>query len=194
MRFIVLALLSLLLSACGTVSPDAAMRAVRVDALNPRPRVDLDSSKRTLSLKIDSSIPDAFTVPQNQGVTAVPVSQWHQSLTNGFDNGPGKFFQRANKKDDVTDYQLSLVDVTLDYVPTAVFTRGVNTLGAASVVARIRYIARLTNRAGVVVARTQGEVFSQSQWTGPGGSSMTSTEAIESMYAEISRKLLPKVN
>jgi len=180
------------------------MNAVKIGVLEPHPLVDLDRSSRSLSLRIDPNVPDAFTVAEHDGVTAVPVSQWHTSLTNGFNSGPGSFFQNIFRNDlkksegsallgaVKSDYELSLVAVNLDYVPTAVFSRGVQVVGAASVVARIRYIARLTDKSGVVVARAQGEVLSTSQWTAPGGSPTTCNEALEAMYVDITRKMLAK--
>lgn len=180
----------LLVLLAGCVSVESQMNAVKVGALNPRPLIDFDQSKRSIALKIAPTIPDAFTVPQKDGVTAVPVSQWHLSLQNGFKNGPGQFFQKPTGK---ADYELSLVNVTLDYVPTAVLARGAQVMGAASAVARIRYIARVADKSGTIIARPQGEVVSTTQWSGPGGSSSTATEAIEAMYVDIGKKALVKL-
>jgi hypothetical protein len=182
MRYLV-CLAMCFVSGCASMQMDA----VKIRLLDPHPMVDIQGSNSSISLQIDPSIPDSFVIPQQNGITAVPVVQWHQSLKNGFRNGPGKFFTPT---DAIGDKNIVLASLALDYVTTAVYTSGVNVVGAAAGVARIRYMARLTDKSGKVLGRCQGEVFSTNAWTTAGGSSSTCTEALEAMYVDITKKLL----
>lgn len=146
--------------------------------------IDLEPRAEGLTLVIAPEIPDRFDVPEQNGVTAVPVESWRTSLTNGFRNGPSRFFASGDT------LHLVLVEARLDYVPTALFGRGAQVSGTAAVVARVRYLARLTTASGEVLGRAQGEVFSVQPWTDMGGSSTTGAEAIEAMYVDLAKKLL----
>jgi hypothetical protein len=185
------ALLGCALGLIGCVTPAMQEDAARVQVLEPRPLVDLPDSTKGMKLEIDASVGDRFTIAERDGITAVPVEGWHSSLQNGFTNGPGRFFKGNAAEADAL--KLTILNAELDYVPTAVFTRGVNVVGAAAVQARLRYVARLVDSKGDVLARDQGEVFSTSQWTGPGGSSTTASEAIAAMYQNISRQIVAAV-
>jgi hypothetical protein len=170
----------------GCVTAAMQQDAARVRVLEPRPLVDLPESSDAISLALDSTIPDSFLVPEQNGITAVPVEQWHASLQNGFKNGIARFY-----RGDATAaaWKLVLLNAQLDYVPTAVAVRGVQTLGAVAVQARLRYIARLVDATGNVIARDQGEVFSTNHWTQSGGSSTTAAEAVAAMYENIAKQI-----
>lgn len=163
------------------------IEAARVRVLDPRPMVDLPDSQQGMRIEIDGAVRDQFLVPEQNGITPVPVEGWHASLQNGFKNGPGRFY-----KGDSTDakaWKLVILSADLDYVPTAMFARGVSVVGAAAVVARVRYMARVVAPDGKVAVRDQGEVLSTNQWTQAGGSSTTAAEAIAAMYQSISKQL-----
>jgi hypothetical protein len=163
----------------GCVSAAAQRDAVRVRVLEPKPFVDLPTSSWKLALELAPEVPDAFEVPEQNGVTPVPVEGWRTSLTNGFKSGPARFFAPAVGND--ADLKLVILRAELDFVPTTLLARGGAVLGAASVVARIRYMARLVRASGDVVGRAQGEVASTQQWSGAGGSSTTSRAASEAL-------------
>jgi len=175
-----------LLSACLTGSMQT--EAARVRVLDPRPLIDLPTHNQSLGLTFAPEVPDAFMVPEQNGVTPVPVEGGHATLTNGFKNGPGRFF--ADPAGRPPEYQVVLMTTALDYVPTAMFARGAPVTGAAAVVARLRYMARLVNAAGQVIGRAQGELISTQQWTQAGGSSTTCKEVVESMFVDLSKQLL----
>jgi hypothetical protein len=139
-----------------------------------------------MRLEIDSTIADQFVVPRQNGVTAVPVEQWHASLQNGFKNGIGRFYRGDST---APGWKLVLVNVQLDYVPTAVAVRGAQTLGAVAVQARVRYVARVVDSTNNVVVRDQGEAFSTNHWTTAGGSSTTAAEAVGAMYEHIAKQM-----
>jgi hypothetical protein len=171
----------------GCATPGMQMEAARVRVLEPRPLVDLADSDLGMRIEFDASVADKFTVPESNGVTAVPVEGWHASLTNGFKNGIGKFFKGDPSSSSAR--KLVIMRADLDFVPTAMFARGAQVVGAAAVVARVRYLVRVVAADGQVLARDQGEVLSTTTWTQAGGSSTTATEAIAQMYQNISKQI-----
>lgn len=175
-----------LVSASGCMTAAMQEEAARVKTLNPQPLIDLPDSRDAMKLELDSTIADTFVVPEQNGVTAVPVEQWHASLENGFKNGIGKFY-RGDASAPV--WKLMLVNIQLDYVPTAVAVRGAQTMGAVAVQARVRYVARVVDAKENVVVRDQGEVFSTNHWTQSGGSSTTAAEALGAMYEHIAKQI-----
>ncbi|MBL9004511.1 MAG: hypothetical protein JNJ46_09705 [Myxococcales bacterium] len=184
--FVVVALMGL--SGCF-LFPSAQQQqdAARVRALDPRPLIDLPDSKHGMRLEIDPAVRDQFLIAEQNGTTAVPVEAWHTTLQNGFKNGPARFFKGdpAGPK----AWKLVIISAELDFVPTAVFTRGAQVVGAASVQARVRYVARVVAADGKVLLRDQGEVLSTNQWTQAGGSSTTAAEAIAAMYQAIAKQM-----
>jgi len=160
--------------------------AVRVRALDPRPLIDLPDSQHVLTLEIDGTVPDQYVIPEQSGVTPVPVESWHTSLRNGFINGLGRFFRGGTTS---ARYKLVILRAALDYVPTAMLARGSRVVGAAAVQARLRYMVRVVGPTGEVLARDSGEAFSTNQWTDVGGSSSTAAEAIGAMYQSISKQV-----
>lgn len=175
-----------LVLASGCMTAAMQEEAARVRTLDPRPLIDLPESSDAMRLELDSTIADSFVVPEQNGVTAVPVEKWHTSLQNGFKNGIGRFY-----RGDATapGWKLLLVDIQLDYVPTAVAVQGTQTMGAVAVQARVRYVARVVDTGENVVMRDQGEVFSTNHWTSSGGSSTTAAEALGAMYEHIAKQL-----
>lgn len=171
----------------GCVTAAMQQEAARVRVVDPHPVVDLADSQQGMRLEVDPSVRDQFLIPEQNGITAVPVEGWHASLQNGFKNGPGRFFRGDSTVASV--WKLMILNAELDYVPTAMFAHGVNVVGAAAVQARLRYVVRVVSPDGRVVVRDQGEVFSTNQWTNAGGSSTTASEAIAAMYQNISKQL-----
>ncbi len=176
-----------ILGAAPCVTPAQQMEAARVRMVDPRPLVDLSDSQEGMKLEIDQAIRDEFVIPEQNGITPVPVERWHASLQNGFKNGPGRFFK--GDPEGSSAWKLVIVSADLDYVPTAMYARGQQLVGAAAVQARLRYMARIVGPGGKVVARDQGEVFSANQWTQAGGSATTASEAIAAMYQNIAKHL-----
>lgn len=176
------------LTALGSGCLTAAMQAdaARVRTVQPRPLVDLPERDFEMEFEADPSVPDTFVVPEQNGVTSVPVEGWRASLENGFRNGPGRFFKAGSPP----AWRFVVLSAELDYVPTAMFARGTQITGAATVQARLRYIARVVGPDGQVKGRDQGEVFSTSHWTEAGGSSTTAAEAIAAMYQNASKQII----
>ena len=179
-------MIAALAAASGCMTAAMQEEAARVRTLDPRPLVDLPESHDAMKLELDSTIADSFVVPEQNGVTAVPVEQWHASLHNGFKNGIGKFYQGDPSG---PAWKLLLLNIQLDYVPTAVAVRGAQTMGAVAVQARVRYVARVVDANENVVVRDQGEVFSTNHWTQSGGSSTTAAEALGAMYEHIAKQI-----
>jgi|GEM_PF-1687298 len=159
--------------------------AVRVNVVEPTPNIDLPRSNLALALDL-GTVPDAFSVPEQNGVTEVPVEGWRTSLHAGFQNGIAPFF--AQRKD--ADFTLKFLKADLEYSPVAIYAQGG---GAAAVRARVTYLAQLIDRNGQVVMRLKGQALSRNPWTTWGGSETTAAEALAQMYEEIADEGLRKL-
>lgn len=159
--------------------------AVRVNIVEPQPNIDLPRSNLALGLDL-GKVPDAFEVPEQNGVTSVPVEGWRTSLQAGFQNGIARFF--ANRKP--ADFTLKFLKADLEYTPVAVYSQGG---GAAAVRARVTYLAQLVDSNGQVVMRMKGQALSRNPWTTWGGSESTAAEALAQMYEEIADDSLRKL-
>jgi hypothetical protein len=174
---------ALALVGCLSLWGCAAMQAdaVRVGALSPKPSIDLPVSKSSLGLDV-SAVPDTFVIPEQNGITPVPVDQWRTTLTAGFTNGLAPFF--AARPD--ADFTLKMLKADLEYTPVAVYAGG----GAAAVRARVTYMVQVVARNGDVVGRLKGEAISKNPWVDAGGSQRTAAEAVSQMFEEIAEKTL----
>ena len=162
--------------------------AVRVSALSPQPAVQLPSSKARLALDL-TAIPDTFLIPEQDGVSAVPVEQWQDTLGAGFMNGLAPFFARPSGG---SDYVLKFFKADLVYRPIAGAEPGVE----PTVHARLTYKVEVLYRTGEIVQRLEGQTFSNSAWLEAGGSQATAEEVVAKMYEEIAERglrTLPKI-
>jgi len=83
-------------------------------------RADIDMPVSTASLALDvSGLRNAFRVPEQNGITEVPVEGWRSTLRSGYQNGPGRFFAASNSP----DYTLRFSKAELEYTPIAVYER-----------------------------------------------------------------------
>lgn len=173
---------------CAAMQADA----VRVTALTPRPNVDLPAT--TVQLAFDlGTIPDSFEIPEQNGVTPVPVEQWRTTLWRGFWNGMKPFYSAANgtgAPGPGADLTVKLLKADLEYTPVAIYRGG----GAAAVLARVTYLAQIVDRDGNVIGRLKGEALSRNPWTTMGGSQSTATEAVNAMFEEIADKGLRAIS
>ena len=151
--------------------------AVRVNAISPQPNVDLPKSALSLGLDL-GTVPDSFVIPDQNGITEVPVEQWRSTLAAGFANGIAPFFAAARPP----DFTLKFLKADLEYTPVAIYERSG---GAAAVVARVTYMAQLIDRNGQVVARIKGEALSKNPWVTFGGSESTAAESVSQMFEDI---------
>lgn len=145
---------------------------------NPRPNIDLPESKAGMKLVMDDAIQNNFEVPSRGGINKGEVEQWRETLQRGFQNG----FASAFKTDtDSPELTLQLLEVSLEFAPTAVTAKG----GTAAAEAQIRYKARLVDAQGNVVRRSTGTVASKRSVTRADEVTLISESAVESMYERI---------
>ena len=157
--------------------------AMKVAALDPKPMVDIADPGASLSLALEPTVEDAFTIPEQSGIREVQVSAWHQSLTKGF---KAAFGTSATVVERDGAWVVSLKQAQLDFVPDAIYEGG----GAAAVRARLRYLGRVTRTAdGEVLARLAGEIVSEGVWSTSGGEVSTSTEVVEKLFQQIGETL-----
>lgn len=155
---------------------------VRVGALSPMPNVDLPQSGASLGLDV-SRVPDSFVIPDQNGITSVPVDGWRTTLASGFANGLAPFFARSPSP----DFTLTFLKAELEYTPVAIYERSG---GAAAVRARLTYVAHLIDRNGQIVYRIKGEALSKNPWVDYGGSERTAAESVSQMFENIAEKEL----
>ncbi|MHB8876445.1 MAG: hypothetical protein ACYC8T_22350 [Myxococcaceae bacterium] len=138
-------------------------------------------SKASLALDV-SSVPDAFTIPEQNGITPVPVEAWQSTLKAGFANGLAPFFARPAAT--AADFTLKFLKADLEYTPVAIYQGG----GAAAVRARVTYMAQVIDRGGEVIGRLKGEAISKNPWVDAGGSQRTADESVSAMFEDIAEK------
>ena len=176
----------------GFVSGCAAMQktqmnAVAVHALAPSPNVLIPSKGQMVTVELVPTIEDAFTVPGDANLTAVPVDGWRTTLQNAF--AP---FLASSRPDGAPRVTVKLHRAKIDWVMTAAYAEDERLAGAAAAVARVQFAAEIL-RDGVSVDQITGEVFSTQPWTDKGGSSKTAKEAVEKMVEAIAAKVIPQL-
>jgi hypothetical protein len=145
---------------------------------NPRPNIDLPETKAGMKLVMDDTVQDSFEVPSRGGINKGEVEQWRETLKRGFQNGFGGAFKTDAESPELT---LQLMEVALEFAPTAVTQNG----AAAAAEAQIRYKARLVDAQGNVVRRSTGTVASKRSITRADEVTLISESAVESMYEKI---------
>lgn len=149
---------------------------------NPKPNIDLPERNLALSLVLDEEVKDAFKVPPRSGIPETDVTAWRATLEKGFHNGLGSAFRTKEQKAELT---LQLVEVQLEFVPSAVNGYG----QAAAAEAHVRYKARLVDAAGNVVRRSSGTVPSKRSTGHHTEFTLVAKSAVETMYERIASEL-----
>ena len=161
--------------------------ALTVGMANPRPNLDLPQSQQSLALNLDSNIHDEFSVPSQNGVIGADFKGWRSSLENGFRSGFAESFKAAADKADLT---VAIVEAEPSFAPTSVAVNQYgSTIGAASIVAQIRYKARLLDASGNVVGRSAGTVRAKTSITNRFEATNTVANAIETLYEKLAEDL-----
>jgi hypothetical protein len=167
MRTTILALASVALSAC----------TITTTAGNPHPNVALLARPATsLALVISDSVRDESYRESSD----VRVTQLRTTLRNGFTNGFHDYFALA-RAGEPASFTLQLERADIDF---PVMGRGMNVT--------VTYRARLLNAAGATVEVAAGTAINKksSGFTDDGGFNDALTGAVESMYEELTEKLL----
>jgi len=168
---------------------------VQVGALDPRPNVapqvagapaggdkavaaSFAPAHPALSLSLDAEIPDQFVVRRRNRIPDTNVQSWRASLTSGFRNafGPEQPGGRA----------IVIDRAELSWAPAAVDNHG----SILAMNAQLTYRASLVDGAGRNVGGVAGTVESKSPASNFDGIEPSVTSAIESMYEDISVRLL----
>lgn len=68
---------------------------------NPRPNIDLPTNSASFALAMDEAVQDQYVAEAN-GKQAVEISEWRQTLHNGFRSGFASAFKPAEGKADLT--------------------------------------------------------------------------------------------
>jgi len=152
--------------------------AATVLQANPRPNIDLPQNTASFALALNESVQDQYQT-EILGKRAVNVSEWRQTLQNGFDSGFGSAFNLAEGKADLT---LQVNEAVLSFAPTAVGNLG----SVKAVEAQIRYKARLVDAQGQVLRRSTGTVSSKKSIAEEEEATSAAADAVESLYEKIS--------
>jgi len=159
-----------------------ATPVARVARSSPKPNIDLPERNLALGLTLDEQVKDAFKVPRRSGIPETEVTAWRTTLERGFHNGLGTFFRTKEEKSELT---LQLVEVDLEFVPSAVNGYG----QAAAAEAHVRYKARLLDAVGNVVRRSSGTVTSKRSTGDHNEFTLVALSAVETMYERIASDL-----
>jgi hypothetical protein len=154
---------------------------------NPRPNIDLPASQHGLWLTFAPAVQDVFDLTDySNGVeiwrwwfNGVHVTDWHETLANGFQNGLAPYFKQGQP----SDLSLYLVEAT----PTLIPTKRARRLGYEGVTAQIRYRAQVRDRNGIVVARCKGTSNARRVAQTVDEVTMAVSSATEGMYEGIAR-------
>ncbi|HSC88523.1 MAG TPA: hypothetical protein VLC09_14675 [Polyangiaceae bacterium] len=149
----------------------------KVGVGSPKPNVALSGDKAPAELELDAAVPDAFTTPKTS-VTAVEVTGWRTTLTNGFQAAFGGA---------TSSYKLHIVMAELSFAPAAVSSGG----GVHAVRAQVRYKVRIVGSDGAELGVATGTVEAREANAVASEEAMTAnaSQAVEAMYETISAQL-----
>jgi hypothetical protein len=158
--------------------------ALGVGELKPTPNVLLVHSSQRLALRIAPEVNEAFSIDPTTvdttigGPQSVDVSQWRETLTNGFRSSIGNAFAPASNQADIT---LVLIEAT----PTVVVQNH-------ALSAQVRFRAELLDAKQQIVKTWAGTTSSRNPgYIDDAVSPMRS--AVEAMYEEIANGMPPVV-
>jgi hypothetical protein len=148
--------------------------AANVVQLQPTPNVLLARSTQTLALHIAPEIQESFANPVDRGPPALQtlnVSQWRETLTNGFHSSIGRYFVPATNTGDLT-LVVELAVPTLVALPEGTFN------------AQVRFQAELVAADRRIVKTWSDTVTSRRIGIEHDASDLVRS-AVEAMYEEI---------
>jgi len=158
--------------------------ALQVGVLNPKPKLNIQISDKSLRLIIDDSIKNSFSIPEYSGIKKSGVSDWHISLKNGFDNGFNNFY-KIKQNNANSDFILKLSQAELKFVPTSV--SGYNNTTVLNV--EIKFKAALLNSNDEKLNSMDGIAVSEKTINVKGREAEAVENAIENMYQTIAIKM-----
>jgi hypothetical protein len=164
-----LVLATLALAGCGHL---------QVGPATPTPNVAVAADKAPAALVLADAVADAFTVPETGSIRAADVKGWRGTIEAAYASAfPGTAG---------TGRRLELLSVVPSFAPAQVSPQ----YGVVSVVAQVRYKARLLDASGAVVAVNAGTVSAREptvHWSDCGPNAAL---AVEAMFEEIASVML----
>jgi hypothetical protein len=154
---------------------------LRVGTVAPRPNINLAKHTQKLALRFGKNVANDYTLDRANGIGPTEVSDWRGSLTTGFRNAFADSYALGGESGDIV---LEIQEAELGWAPAAVAGDGYVAAGRA----QIRYKARLVN--GTSVTPTSGTAESKQAVTSMADAPLAASSAIETMYEEVSEKLL----
>ncbi len=160
----------------------------KINTLNPKPNINIDENQNAISILFSDKVIDSYSFPSKNGIGGATVEGWHQTLTNGFNNGFSDSFQIENENPDLT---LKITRAEIEFSPTAVTHAG----QVATFNAHIVFKASLYNQSEKkIINRTSGTAVSKLSTSGITGTAKdlnnSISSAVESMYEIIASKML----
>jgi hypothetical protein len=152
-----------------------------VPMLNPKPNVDLEKRSASMHIEFAPAVEDKFKIPPQNGMGAIEVTDWHQSLKNGLINGFGEAYTVMNGAP--TQLTLEMSEATPELTPAAVS----GYYGVVAANAQVRYKARVVANSQVV-CRSNGTVISKTAVNNAQQVKDAVRSAVESMYEVISKE------
>jgi hypothetical protein len=154
---------------------------LRVGTMAPRPNINLAKHTQTLALRFGKNVANDYTLDRANGIGPTEVSDWKGSLTTGFRNAFAESYAMGGENGDMI---LEIQEAELGWAPAAVAGDGYVAAGRA----QIRYKARLVK--GASITPTSGTAESKQAVTSMADAPLAASSAIETMYEEVSQKLL----
>ena len=169
MRTSMVAFFALLTSGCFTQ---------QLSVIAPKPNIVFThNSGKSLLLRIQPTVPDRFTTHISEAFEP-SVDGWRQTLANGFRSGFAGYFAPTPPKGP-SDLRLEIERADLEW----------SFIGHL-LVAHVVYRARLVDRDGHSIASAAGTAAAKSTWTPGAPMEPSVASSVETMYEELSDKLL----
>lgn len=162
--------------------------ALSVQAVNPRPNIDLPSSGKKVALQLSNSIQENFEIPSANGIMGAKFVGYRTSLQNGFAAGfEGMVGDGGNH-----ELTLALLEAEPSFTTTAVAVNQYGAGAAAAAAAQIRYKARLIDASGNVIARSNGLVRAKNSFTNRWQAQDSVQQAMETLFEKLAADFFTK--
>ncbi|MCU1277169.1 MAG: hypothetical protein JWM53_715 [bacterium] len=163
----------------------ASACTLQVQKSDPKPNVVFAKpTEQRLGLRLASAIANDANLPEKNGIGAVELHGWRDTLGSGFQNAYRSYF-KVSADGQPAERVIEIARADLEFAPTAVTARS----GVAAVEAHITYQARLLDAAGAPLKVVAHTATSKSSVTERTQMSDCAASAVETMYEELSKEL-----
>ncbi len=159
--------------------------ALQTGVLNPHPDTNLVKTGKTIKQVLGEGVKNSFLIPEYNGIKNSKITDWHQTLTNGFENGFRKFYV-IEKNNSTTDLTLKISKTDIKFIPVTL--SGYNSSTVLKV--QINFSAALFNKDGKEISKTDTSVFSKNTINCKGKEKEVVNDAVEKMYELIAKRLI----